>query len=327
MKKLISLVLCALILLAAFWGTAENTPAEPLDYADRSNWAYFRLGEDMPADVFLICPTVDTKSPANAFDLNEKLRGRFVSALDLEKGIYEDSGRLYAPYYRQMSTNVFKLSAGEQKQAAQTAYKDVSEAFSWYLEHENDGRGIILAGFSQGAQMCVELLKEYFCGDTNQAQELRSRLITVYAIGWTVTEELVRDYPDIVPAQSETDLGTVVSFDCEDGSLTETIILPAGVKTLSINPLNWKTDGTPADKTLNKGAVMSEGAAPAAELCGAYIGSRGELVVTDISASDYPPGLYLFPEGSYHLYDYMFFFMNLKENIALRTNLYLASCR
>ena len=57
---------------------------------------------------------------------------------------------------------------------------------------------------------------------------------------------------------------------------------------------------------------------------GAYIGERGELIVTDVTAADYPPGLDIFPEGAYHLYDYMFFFTNLKENVAMRTAIWSA---
>ena len=65
--------------------------------------------------------------------------------------------------------------------------------------------------------------------------------------------------------------------------------------------------------------VLNPAGEPIPELCGAYIGERGELIVTDVTASDYPPGLDVFPEGAYHLYDYMFFFTNLKENVAMRT--------
>ena len=117
----------------------------------------------------------------------------------------------------------------------------------------------------------------------------------------------------------ETDVGSVVCFDCEDGSLTETLVIPAGTKALSINPLNWRTDGAAADASLNLGAVMSVGAEPIPGLCGAYIGERGELVVPDVSPADYPPAIDIFPEGAYHLYDYMFYFMNLKKNVADRT--------
>ncbi|MBR0208986.1 MAG: DUF3089 domain-containing protein [Oscillospiraceae bacterium] len=298
--------------------------ADALDYGLAENWAFFELGEDRDVDVFLICPTVDTRSETNSFELNDKLKGIFVNALDMEKGIYEETGRLFSPFYRQMSIKAYLLPETERELARQIAYKDVSAAFRWYLDNENDGRGIILAGFSQGGEMCLELLKEYYGGDGEEARALRDRLISVYSIGWAVTEEMTEKYPQIVPAAGEDDLGTVVCFDCEDGSVTETIIIPAGVKALSINPLNWKTDSTPADRALNRGAVMQTGAEPLAALCGAYIGERGELVVTDVTPEEYPPGLDIFPKGSYHLYDYLFFFENLRENVALRTAAWLA---
>ena len=299
--------------------------ADALDYSAAENWAYFEKDADRDVDVFLICPTVDTRSERNALDLNDKLKKNFVHALDLERGIYEDTGRLFSPYYRQMSINAYTLPEAEREQARALAYTDVSAAFRWYLDHENQGRGIILAGFSQGSEMCLELMKEYCGGEGAEAQALRERLIAVYAIGWRVTEEMTEAYPQIRPATGETDIGSVIAFDCEDGSVTETIIIPAREKSLSINPLNWKTDGTVADKALNRGAVMQLGADPIPELCGAYLGPRGELIVTDVMAEEYPPVLDIFPTGAYHLYDYMFFFTNLKENVAARTAAWLAA--
>ncbi len=296
-------------------GDAQGAP----DYNDAANWAYYGLGEDSGVDVFLICPTVDTVSERNSLDLNDALKGNFLYALDLEKGIYEDAGRLFSPYYRQMSMNAYRLSAAERAQAQELAYRDVSASFRWYLDHENGGRGVILAGFSQGAQMCLELLKEYYGGDAAEAVSLRGGLVAVYAIGWSVTEEMAEAYPQIVPAKGETDTGVVVSFDCEDGTLSDTLVIPAGTKALSINPLSWRTDGARADKSLNRGAVMSAGAEPVPALCGAYLGARGELVVTDVSAAEYPAVIDIFPDGSFHIYDYLFFFTNLKENVAART--------
>ncbi len=291
--------------------------SQPLRYDAISNWAYFEKDADREIDVFLICPTVDTRSETNSFDLNDKLKGRFLNALDMERGIFDETGRLYSPYYRQMSINAYTLPESEREKAKEVAYRDLSAAFRWYLDHENNGRPIILAGFSQGGEMSLELLKEYFGG--SQGQALRERLVAVYVLGWMVTEDLTETWEQIIPAEGETDTGVVVSFDCEDASVEETIIIPAGAKALSINPLNWKADSTPADRTLNQGAVMGTGAEPIPELCGAYIGNRGQLVVTDISMEDYPPVLDIFPAGSYHVYDYMFFFMNLKNNVAART--------
>ena len=299
---------------------AEIPAQDALDYGSADNWAYFELGEDRAVDVFLVCPTVDTRSETNSFDLNDKLKRNFIYALDLEKGIFEETGRLFSPYYRQMSINAYSLPDSERDQARDIAYADVSAAFRWYLDNENDSRGIILAGFSQGGEMCLELLKEYYGGDSAEAQALRDQLIAVYSIGSMVTEEMTEAYPQIVPASGEADTGTVICFDCEDGTLSQTIIIPDGMKALSINPLNWKTDGTPADKSLNLGAVFEAGGEPIPALCGAYIGERGELIVTDVTPADYPPGLDILPEGSYHLYDYMFFFTNLKENVAARAS-------
>ena len=308
----------------ALSGTTEASTLDALDYSAPENWAYFELGEDRSVDVFLICPTVDTGSESNAFDLSDKLKGNFIYALNLERGIFEETGRLFSPYYRQMSINAYTLPEAERDQAREIAYADVSAAFRWYLDNENEGRGIILAGFSQGGEMCLELLKEYYGGDSAEAQALHEQLIAVYSIGWIVTAEMTEAYPQIVPASGETDIGTVICFDCEDGTVSETIIIPAGMKALSVNPLNWKTDSTPADKALNLGAVFEADGEPIPGLCGAYIGERGQLIVTDVTAADYPPGLDIFPEGSYHLYDYMFFFTNLKENVAARTAVWIA---
>ena len=322
MKKWVrtaSVLLAILLVMPSAVFAAESTGSAP-DYGSRESWAYYEQGEDTGVDVFLICPTVDTRSETNSFDLNEKLKAKFVNALDMEKGIYEEAGRMFSPYYRQMSMNAYKLTETERSAAQEIAYEDVSAAFRWYLDHENGGRGLILAGFSQGSQMCLELMKEYYGGDGAEAKALRENLVAVYALGWSVTEDVTAAYPQIVPAAGETDTGVVVSFDCEDGTLTDTLVIPAGARALSINPLNWRTDGAKADRSLNLGAVMSTGAEPIPALCGAYIGKRGELVVTDVTAEEYPAVIDIFPDGSYHIYDYMFFFDNLRENVSVRTN-------
>ena len=173
--------------------------------------------------------------------------------------------------------------------------------------------------------MCYRLLAEYG-GDAG----LKEQLAAVYAIGWPCSEELVNAYPQIVPAQSADDIGTVISFDCEAPDVEETFITPKGSKAFTINPLNWKTDGTKADKSENAGAcftgydgniIMEE-----AGLCGCYIDEdRGALKVTDVNPADYPavvPGL---PEGAYHVYDYQFFFRNLQENVKNRVDIFLNS--
>ena len=300
-------------------------PSAVPDYAKEENWAYFGLGEDKDADLFLICPTVDTRDEYNMSMDDEEVKQSFSGALNMERGIYEDNTRMFAPYYRQAAMKIYNLSPEEREPYLELAYQDVSAAFSWYLENKNEGRPIVLAGFSQGADMCYRILKEYF-GDS----ALQQQLVAVYAIGWPMTEEMITEYPQIRPAASENDTGVVVSFECESEDVTGTLIIPEDMKALSINPLNWVTDSTPADKSLNTGACFTSYSGKikqeVPELCGCYIDpERGALKVTDIMPEEYPPILSFLPEGSYHLYDYQFYFRNLQQNVEQRIKAYMES--
>ena len=302
---------------------AAETASAAVDYSDVNNWVYFGIGEDKDVDLFIVCPTVDTLDEENMSLENEVMKKYFEGALNMERGIYEDSARMYAPYYRQAALNSYRQDETERERRLEIAYRDVSDAFAYYMENENDGRPIILAGFSQGADMCYRLMGEYF-GE----KEMQDKLVACYGIGWACTDELIQKYPQIVPASSADDLGVVVSFDCEAPEVTETIVNPAGQKAHSINPLNWKTDGTPADKSENIGACFvgykGEIKQETEGLCGCYIDEeRGVLKVTDVTPEEYPAVLDIFPEGAYHIYDYQFFFRNLQENVGHRVELYM----
>ena len=305
--------------------SAAQTPAQDaLDYADADNWAYFGIGEDKDADLFLICPTVDMNDEFNMSMDDEDTKASFLGALNMERGIYEESTRMYAPYYRQAAMKVYSLDREEWEPYMELAYSDVSAAFAWYLEHENEGRPIVLAGFSQGADMCYRLLEEYF-GD----EELYDQLVAVYAIGWPCTEELTAQYPQIRPAQGADDFGVVISFDCEAPEVTETFISPAGQRAFGINPLNWRTDETAADKSENLGACFTdyngEIRSEQESLCGCYIDAeRGVVKVTDVDPAEYAPIVPGLPYGAYHVYDYQFFFRNLQQNVAERLASYMA---
>ena len=108
-----------------------------------------------------------------------------------------------------------------------------------------------------------------------------------------------------------------------------TFITPSGTHAYTINPLNWKTDGTLADKSENSGACFTDYSGAITkevpELCGCYIDTgRGILKVTDVTPEQYPALLSLLPEGAYHIYDYQFFFRNLQENVRIRTESWLS---
>ena len=69
----------------------ETADPERPDYAKEENWAYFGIGEDKEADLFLVCPTVDMRDEYNMSMDDEETKGSFYGALNMERGIYEDS--------------------------------------------------------------------------------------------------------------------------------------------------------------------------------------------------------------------------------------------
>lgn len=305
-------------------GTANAV--EAADYSDSSSWAYLETETDgADADVFFICPSVyqggdpDYNMPLDDADVKES----FVGAINMEKGIYDEDSRFFAPYYQQIGLSVYEMPEAEREPYLEVAYDDIAAAFDYYYENYNEGQPIILAGFSQGADMCIRLMKDRF-----DEEELQDQLVACYAIGWRVTEADTEAYPQLRMAQGETDTGVIVSFNSEAVDVTDSLMIPNGTKTFAINPLNWKTDGTPADKSLNKGACFTDYSGEIVreipELTGAYLDeARGALKVPDVSPEDYPAGLSIFEDGVYHLYDYQFFYRNLQENVEDRLEAFL----
>lgn len=345
MKKLLAILMLAILAGSAILAGCSEQPkstasetvvqstqetAKPVvknsKYADRENWAYFENEEsDKKADVFFICPTVydGSESEYNMSLDDEKTKENFLGATNMEKGIYDDECRFFAPYYSQIGLSVYAMSEEVCNKSLETAFEDVEESFEYYMQNCNNGRPIIIAGFSQGADMSIRLVKECFANEERQKQ-----LVACYAIGWRLTEDEVSEYPQLKSAQAESDTGVVISFNSEAEGVDSSLMVPEGVKTLAINPLNWKTDSAKADKSENLGACFTDYSGNITQeiknLTGAYIDSeRGTLKVTDVSSKDYPSGLDIMGEGIYHIYDYQFFYRNLEKNVQTRLNAYL----
>ena len=320
MKKKAFALFFALLLAFTAAGCGQTAA-----YAQAENWAYLETDKSAEADVFFVCPTVYS-GEGDSFHMSmgdEAVKSDFLGAVNMEKGIYDQETRFFAPYYRQAGLNAYELPQEEREACLSTAYEDVKEAFTYYLEHYNDGQPIILAGFSQGADMCIRLLKDCFAGE-----KVNDLLVACYAIGWSITEEELAEYPHLRFASGEDDTGVIVSFNSEAETVASSLMIPAGSCTLAINPLNWKTDGTPAGREENLGACFTDYSGNIVteipQLTGAYIDSqRGALKVTDVTPEEYPPVLSIFDDGVYHLYDYQFFYRNLQENVGVRLEAYL----
>lgn len=320
MNKLMKIML--LLVLAAFCSLAS---AKEADYADTGSWAYWRVGENKAADLFIVCPTVDlgTDGHTNMSLTDENIKGNFTGALNMQRGIYEKNCRMYAPYYRQATLADYTLPRQDAAAYFDLAYSDVRAAFLYYMQHENGGRPFVLAGFSQGAEMCLRLLKEF-----GNDGFVKNNMVACYAIGWRFTPQEAEKYPYIQPAKCADDLGKVIIFNSEAPEVTSSAIVPEGVKSFAINPLTWSRGSQKAPKTLNAGACFTDYSGTVVrevpQLTGCYIDSvRGTLKVTDVDKKEFVPGLPLFSEGVYHIYDYQFFYRNLQQNVNLRIKTFM----
>lgn len=325
MKKItgvLSLLLSFLLIFTACSSTTDYKYSEL--YADSENWAYYAEGEDKDCDLFLICPTVysGTQSECNMSLDDAETKESFLGALNMERGIYEEACRMYAPYYRQAGLNIYKMTEEEREPYLQTAYNDVRDAFIYYMENENNERPYIIAGFSQGSDMALRLMKEFLDDDAYSKS-----FVCSYMIGWPLTREDVEEYPYLKPARSEADTGVIVTFNSESPKTQSSVIVPD--KTLAINPLNWKTDSTPAASSENSGACFTDYSGEIVKeipkLTGCYIDpERGTLKITDVTPEEYPAALDIFEDGVYHVYDYQFFYRNLQKNVKARVNAFLS---
>lgn len=288
------------------------------DYSQAESWAYLETQVDKPTDVFLVAPTSEfSKQPINVNIHNEKFRKGFKGSLNMERGIYDTSARMFAPYYQQANMQCYYLPDKEGKGYFKFAYRDVKKSFKYYMKHYNQGRPLIVAGFSQGSQHAIQLLKEYL-----PKKRFRKQFIEGYMIGWRLTEEETKANPYLKPATGAKDLGSLVLLNTEAPDIQDSLMVPRGVKTYGINPLTWETNSKPAAKTANLGACFTDYAGnikkELPQLTGGYLDSqRGTLKLKDIDPKAYPA--IIFPDGIYHIYDYQFFYRNLQQNVALRT--------
>ena len=324
MKKILSafsVIFCVFLLVSC-------EKLEKINYAEAKNWAFMEPGgTTKKADVFFIASDVFMSPGKHNMSLDYSMnKSFFTSTVNRTKGIFDVDSRFFAPFYRQVElyeyAGLTQSSSIQHQKYIDIAYSDIKEAFSYYLKHFNEYRPLILAGSSQGSDFCIRLIKDF-----SNDEHFKKIFIACYAIGFGMTEAEAQKNPELKFAEGETDTGVIISFMSEAESFSDKILVKADGKIKSINPLNWKTDSTPASKSLNKGSVFMDynGTEKIVKnLTGCYIDeSRGTLKVPDVSVDEYPPVLAIFLPGNYHIYNYSFFYKNLQENVSKRINAFL----
>jgi len=250
-------------------------------------------------------------------DLQSKVQGLLVS----QAGVYASSANLFAPYYRQ--TSFVALHADEDMYTNpffRVGAEDVAASFTYYLTHLNHDRPFILASHSQGTLVMIDLIRNML-----HETHLQEKLVAAYLIGYSVMPDDFISYPWMKPAKREDDTGVIISYNTQLPHATGSPVLKPGA--FCINPLNWRTDDTPASKELNRGAVFFEDfkgilKKEIPQYVGAKINQKTgalETVPPDYNTLE----LGAFPNGVLHKFDYAFWYRNLEANVSCRINSYL----
>lgn len=301
-----------LVLLSAACSDGATVPPAP-DYQDASQW--YVTQRRAPADVFYVistetgdytlpggdvCHWADTYSDSLRAPLHAEMLG--VDTLI--------SGQLnfFAPYYRQCSLQTF-LSTQLTAERMPLALDDVRRAFRYYLEHLNGGRPFILAGYSQGAHIMLQLLRE-------MDDATFRRLIAAYAIGIAINEP----HPHIVPARGADDTGVTICYN----SVRDTSCVMAGWErsSVAINPVNWRSDDAPATLITEPSPLLPVAEQQKDTMTVRLDTASGLLLVEGFTAQDYILPL-LGVEGNYHTREIWLYRDQLRQNMALRARKYI----
>jgi hypothetical protein len=162
-----------------------------------------------PIDCFYVYPTVsEQKTPNATLTVDAQVRGVTIQ----QAARFSSVCRVYAPVYPQLTLAAITGSTGIQAAAAKKAYAGVVSAWDDYLAHDNQGRGVVLIGHSQGAGMLTQLIHDKIDGNP----VARKRLVSAILLGGNVVVPAGKDVGGVfvnVPAcRSDSQLHCVIAY-------------------------------------------------------------------------------------------------------------------
>jgi len=272
-------------------------------------------------DVFFVHPTsyLDSSKPngwsASLKDAQLNLYTDYTSILN-QASIFNQAGKIYAPRYRQAHINSYSPSnyADTLKALAafELAYQDVKAAFEYYLANEHHGRPIIIASHSQGSTHAKRLLKEFF-----DDKPLSKKLVAAYIVGMAIDPG---DYVQLKACETPEATGCICAWRTYEEGYIPDFVKKEKFNSIVTNPLSWNKNDTIVDRKLNKGSVLYQFNKITPKVADA-INHKGILW----SKKPHFLGSFLFRTSNYHIADYNFYYLSVRQNTVDRVNNYFKS--
>ena len=171
----------------------------------------FTANPKAPIDCFYVYPTVSsdaTPTSDMSIDPAEQnvIRQQFAR--------FGSQCRTFAPMYRQVTLAGLRaaMAGGGRLSLDQgPGYNDVLDAWNHYLKHDNNGRGVVLVGHSQGAMVLTRLIAEEV-----DSKPIQSQLVSAILMGTNVGVPKGKDvggaFKSIPVCRSAGQTGCLISF-------------------------------------------------------------------------------------------------------------------
>ena len=309
----------------------------PTDYSLKKHWLSQPENPDKPVDLIYLYPSScqDIRAGVICKVDNKSMIWSARRNFAQQATVFGPVANLYAPFWRQV--NAMKLSAMSFEEVDQAEWAeprtDVYAALDHYFKNLNQGRPYILAGHSQGSRLCYMVLSEYM----QEHPDYYKNMIAAYCLGDSLTKGYLEKNPHVRAAQAADDVGVVVSWNTEGPENKGKPSLVVSPGAVAINPLNWRTDDTPASAEQNLGSYKPYLLFPRLKKLRVNADAvidpeRGTVIVTDPRLKNCAitaiPGFKkfesVFGPASYHGCDYSFFYKNIRRNARTRIKAWFA---
>ena len=175
----------------------------------RETWA---ADTSASIDCFYVYPTVSTDPTPNSDMIADEAERNVIRQ---QFARFASKCRVYAPMYRQITLAGLRLILGGANPGASLdhglQYDDVRDAWRYYLDHDNHGRGFVLVGHSQGSFILAELIRQEIDG-----KPVAARMVSAILAGTTLAVPRGKDaggaFQHVPLCKSATQTGCVITF-------------------------------------------------------------------------------------------------------------------
>lgn len=302
------------------------------DYSNMDNWASHPMKKDSAdivskgidtislkpqgkVNIFYLHPTTLTsknkKSTWNASLGDVKINAKTEkTAIKYQASIFNTVGNIYAPRYRQAHIRCyFQKEDHGQKQAFDLAYRDVKDAFLYFIENYSKDTPFMIVSHSQGTTHAARLVNELVSGKPIQKQ-----LVVAYLVGLPVPKNAFRY---VKPCESPDETNCFCSWRTyKKGHFPKKFKETGNVAVT--NPVSWTTGWAEVSRQKHKGAIFLDFNKLKPK-------TQTTKIESDFLWANKPKfrGSFLYFSNNFHAGDYNLFYKDIRDNAVLRLNNYL----